>query len=157
MAERKTSPTAKIPPKPALGQRQTRQREAIFDLIKAANGPLTIPQIHDRAQKGLKGKRNEKPKSIGIATVYRTISLLQESKLIQSVVLPSGETRYESSHLDEHHHHFQCRKCQHVYDLGVCPVGLPNGTTIPGGFQVDAHELTLFGTCPDCLGHRKPR
>ncbi|MDB5048312.1 MAG: transcriptional repressor [Fibrobacteres bacterium] len=144
-------------PAPAPGQRQTRQREIIFDIIKSSNGPLTIPQIHDKALKSLKGKKSPGDKSIGIATVYRTINLLQDNQLIHSVILPSGETRYESSHLDEHHHHFQCVKCSHVYDLGICPVGIPNGTTIPGGFQVQSHELTLFGLCPSCTGSKKTR
>ncbi|MDQ3001136.1 MAG: transcriptional repressor [Fibrobacterota bacterium] len=137
------------------GQRHTQQREIIFDLIKASNGPLTIPQIHDKALKNLKLKKATRDKTIGIATVYRTINLLQENDLIHSVILPSGETRYESSHLDKHHHHFQCVKCDHVYDLGICPVGIPNGTTIPGGFQVQSHELTLYGLCPSCQNSKK--
>lgn len=139
------------------GQRQTKQREAIFGIIKAANGPLTVPQIHEKAIQNHKGKNKLRAKPVGIATVYRTINLLTENKLIHSVLLPSGETRYESSHLEKHHHHFQCTKCKHVYDLGICPVGIPEGTTIPGGFRVDSHELTLFGLCPSCLGGRKPK
>jgi len=138
-------------------RRQTRQRELIFNIIKGSNGPLTIPQIHEQARKSANGKRTVKTKAIGIATVYRTINLLQGDSLIHSVMLPSGETRYESSHLDEHHHHFQCVKCGHVYDLGICPVGIPSGTTIPGGFEVLSHELTLFGRCPSCQGSKKAK
>lgn len=140
-----------------LGQRQTRQRDIIFGLIRGADGPLTIPQIHERALRVMKAQKDAKTKSLGIATVYRTVNLLQEGKLIQSVVLSTGETRYESSHLDAHHHHFQCRKCEHVYDLGICSVGIADGTTIPGGFRVDSHELTLFGLCPTCLPAKKRR
>lgn len=123
-----------------LGQRQTRQRDTILQVLAAANGPLSVPEIFALGQKVL---------PLGIATVYRTINLLLAAKEIQSVILPSGETRYESSDLG-HHDHFQCRKCGHVFDLSVCPLHLDNGTIIPGGFIVEDHEMTLYGLCAKC-------
>jgi Fur family ferric uptake transcriptional regulator len=126
----------------SLGQRQTRQREAILKVLSEANGPLSVPEIFALAKKKI---------PLGIATVYRAINLLLEANDIQSVILPSGETRYESADLG-HHDHFQCRKCQHVFDLSVCPLHLASGTIIPGGFIVEDHEMTLYGICPDCSG-----
>jgi len=125
---------------PSLGQRQTRQRDAILQVMSEANGPLSTPEIFALAKKVI---------PLGIATVYRTINLLLAAKEIQSVILPSGETRYESANLG-HHDHFQCRKCRHVFDLSVCPLHLASGTIIPGGFMVEDHEMTLYGLCPDC-------
>jgi Fur family ferric uptake transcriptional regulator len=124
----------------SLGKRQTRQRDAILKVLAEANGPLSVPEIFDLAQKKI---------PLGIATVYRAINLLLEAREIQSVILPSGETRYESADLG-HHDHFQCRNCGHVYDLAVCPLHLASGTIIPGGFMVEDHEMTLYGLCPDC-------
>lgn len=124
-----------------LGQRKTRQREAIFQVIEAANGPLSVPEIHERAQKYFA--------RLGIATVYRTVKLLQEAGRIQSVVLPTGDTRYEETGLG-HHEHFQCRKCEQVFDINVCPVHIPKGHSIAGGFIVEDHELTIYGLCPNC-------
>lgn len=124
-----------------LGQRQTRQREAIFQVIEVANGPLSVPEIHERACVLF-------PR-LGIATVYRTVKLLQEAGRIQSVVLPTGDTRYEETGLG-HHEHFQCRKCEQVFDINVCPVHFPKGQPIAGGFIVEDHELTIYGLCPDC-------
>ncbi len=142
--------THAAPQSPQLGQRKTQQRDAIHHIIVSAAGPLTVNQIHDLAQ------REMKPRSVGIATVYRTLNLLQEKKMIRAVVLPSGETRYEGSHLDIHHHHFQCRKCGNVYDLHVCPVHIPANTVIAGGFKVESHELTLFGLCGPCQHPKRP-
>lgn len=124
-----------------LGQRQTRQREAILEAIIGACGPLSVPEIHERAAKSWPG--------LGIATVYRTLKLLQEAEQIQTVILPSGESRFESAK-HGHHEHFQCRKCQGVFDIHTCPLPLPRGSTLAGGFVVEDHELTLYGTCPDC-------
>ena len=124
-----------------LGQRQTRQRDAIFAAIQSSSGPLAPVEIHQRAGETLP--------NLGMATVYRTLKLLLETEEIQAVNLPSGETRYESAHLG-HHDHFQCRKCGEVFDLQVCPLHLKNGATLPGGFVVEDHEMTLFGLCGNC-------
>jgi Fur family transcriptional regulator, ferric uptake regulator len=123
-----------------LGQRQTQQRDAIVQVIRSAGGPLTVNEIFDRSQEHVPG--------LGIATVYRTLKLLLEGGRIETVILPSGETRYESAGRG-HHHHFHCRRCDEVFDLESCPVSVPTGE-YEGGYLVDDHELTLYGTCPSC-------
>lgn len=125
-----------------LGQRQTRQRDAILRVISEASGPLSVPEIHQRAA--------EMHIGLGIATIYRTLKLLQENAQIQAVILPSGESRFEPARLG-HHEHFQCRKCRQVFDIHACPLNLPRNTTLEGGFVVEDHELTLYGTCPLCV------
>jgi Fur family ferric uptake transcriptional regulator len=124
-----------------LGQRHTRQRDAILDAITAAQGPVSIQQILSRARKALG--------ALGIATVYRTLNLLLDSSRIKTVILPDGQTCYERSGLG-HHDHFQCRRCKNVYDLDVCPLHLASGTIIPGGYLVEDHEMTIYGICPAC-------
>jgi Fur family transcriptional regulator, ferric uptake regulator len=128
------------------GQRQTQQRAAVHKVISESDGPLTVNEIHAEVLKT--------PSRIGIATVYRTVKLLLESHMIRSVVLPSGETRYESASLG-HHHHFQCHECGKVFDIDHCPVSLPSGTVIPGGYVVRGHEITMSGTCPKCRKQKK--
>ena len=130
-----------VQPSAQLGQRQTRQRDAILRVISEADGPLSVPEIHARAL--------EKYLGIGIATIYRTLKLLQENGQIQGVILPSGESRFEPVGRG-HHEHFQCRGCNGVFDIHVCPLNLPRNTTLQGGFIVEDHELTLYGTCPAC-------
>lgn len=87
---------------PTLGQRQTRQRDAILGAMRDSPGPLTVREIHERGAALVPG--------LGIATVYHTLKLLQEARQIRTVVLPSGESRYEAAELG-HHHHFHCRVC----------------------------------------------
>jgi len=125
-----------------LGQRQTRQRDAILEVLRLAHGPLAVPEIHARAL-GLRS-------GLGIATVYRTLKLLQQNGTIQAVTLPSGETCYQGEP-HAHHDHFQCRKCNQVFDLDVCPLRLKSGTQLPGGFVVQDHQMLLYGLCPACV------
>jgi Fur family ferric uptake transcriptional regulator len=128
-------------PPTKVGQRNTRQRETILSVIRAAQGPLTVDEIHRRAKRRVRG--------MGIATVYRTVKLLLEHEELQTVVLPDGQSRYESAHL-KHHHHFRCRRCDQVYDLSGCMLPIAAGTTLPQGFIVEDHEVTLYGICPKC-------
>lgn len=122
------------------GKRQTRQRNTIYNVIGASRGPLTVQEIHERARQNVSG--------LGIATVYRTLKLLQDRRMVQQVILPNGETRYERTGLG-HHHHFSCRVCDEVFDLETCPVDIPRDG-FAGGFVVESHDLTLYGICPEC-------
>lgn len=130
-----------------VGERQTVQRDAILQAITRAKGPRTVPEILAEATTTV-GR-------LGIATVYRAVKLLLEAKLIRAVVLSDGQTRYEAANLG-HHHHFRCRVCERVFDVHMCPVKLPAGTLVGEGFEVEDHEITLFGRCPKCAG-KAPR
>jgi Fur family ferric uptake transcriptional regulator len=73
---------------------------------------------------------------------------------VQSVALPSGETRYKIAG-PGHSDHFQCRACHGVFALSACPVHLSggacaNGAVLPQGFIVEDHAVTLYGLCADC-------
>lgn len=124
-------------------QRNTRQREAILEVILAAEGPLTVAGILERCRQSV-------PR-LGLATVYRTIGLLRETGSIIEVLLPGEEPHFEPAHRG-HHHHFCCRACNRVFELETCPVGIPAGSVLPGGFRVEDHHLTLYGLCAACIG-----
>ncbi|KQQ99396.1 Fur family transcriptional regulator [Deinococcus sp. Leaf326] len=124
----------------ATAQRSTRQRDVISRVLDTAEGPLGVAEVLGRAQGDLPG--------LGIATVYRTLKLLTDQGRIHPVTL-DGETLYEASGRG-HHHHFSCTACGKVFTLHTCPVALPRGTVYPGGFIVEAHEVTLYGRCPQC-------
>lgn len=128
--------TSRVP-----GQRQTRQRDAILEVLQEAAGPLTVEEVLERGQ--------VRVQRLGIATVYRTLKLLLDAGSIQAVTLPTGETRYETT-TRGHHHHFQCLVCDVVFDFDACPVRILHEGTLPAGFVVEDHDVTLYGTCPDC-------
>ena len=122
-----------------IGQRRTQQREILVDIIKDAVGPLSVNEIHLKAE--------EAGHTIGIATVYRTIKLLLETDIIQAVTLPDGQARYEIAELG-HHHHFHCSKCGIVIDIDNCCMHLHENEV--EGHLIESHEITLFGICKSC-------
>ncbi len=127
-------------------QRQTRQRAAIADAIASASRPLLPQEVLDAAQREVPG--------LGLATVYRNLKALAEEGAICAVTLPGENPRFEVAD-HGHHHHFQCRRCQRVFDVHACPGDLSR--LAPSGFVVDDHELTLYGRCADCARPRGRR
>lgn len=120
-------------------ERNTRQRAAIRDAIAQAGRPLLPQEVLDAAQAGAPG--------LSIATVYRNLRALVDDGALRAVTLPGENPRYEPAHAG-HHHHFQCRQCQRVFEVDACPGNLAG--LAPPGFTVEDHELTLYGRCRDC-------
>ena len=125
-------------------ERATRQRTAIRDALAGAHRPLLPQEVLDAAQLQVPG--------LGIATVYRTLKAMVDEGLLRVVQLPGENARYETvGH--GHHHHFQCRACERVFDVHACPGDLSR--LAPEGFTVDDHDLTLYGHCRDCLAAQR--
>lgn len=120
-------------------QRGTRQRAAIRAVVTDSSRPLLPLEIQERAQLLVPG--------LGLATIYRNLKLLVEDGSVRLVELPGAATRFESA-LHGHHHHFQCRTCERVFDVHQCPGNFAE--LAPRGFTIESHELTLYGRCADC-------
>lgn len=119
-------------------RRSTRQNNAIRCVLAEAGRPLLPTEILIAAQAIVP--------SLGMATVYRNLKQLTEDGDVQVVELPGESPRYELC--GAHHHHFLCHQCQRVFDIDTCPGDLQK--IAPPGFTVADHDLTLYGTCPQC-------
>lgn len=120
-------------------RRQTTQKAAILRALEKDDRPLSPQEI-------LLIAREEVP-ALGLATVYRAIKSFLEDGVVASVGLPDSAPRYEMAG-KAHHHHFQCRSCDKVYEINACSGGMQSLT--PPGFSLEDHEITLFGRCADC-------
>lgn len=120
-------------------ERKTRQRDAIRQVFEAVPRPLAPCEVLEAGRSTVTG--------LGIATVYRTINALVESGWLVPVELPGEAPRYERSGA-EHHHHFQCRQCAKVFEIEGCPGNF--ATLAPPGFQLESHEIVLYGRCAQC-------
>ncbi len=124
-----------------LMRRKTRQREAVCRVFTESGIPLGPHEVLRTAQNHVPG--------IGIATVYRIIrGLLAEGWLIP-IELPGRPPLYQHSQAP-HQHYFQCRQC-----VTMVPVACPARAIkrlAPSGFQLEHHEMVLYGLCADCQG-----
>ena len=104
-----------------------------------AGRPLTRDEVLEYGQ--------EIVPSLGMATVYRNVKILTGERWLSEVELPGGAIRYELADRP-HHHHFLCRSCDQAFDVHRCPDEVE--ALAPDGFEVDSHELILFGLCAAC-------
>ncbi len=123
----------------AVVHRNTRQKAAIRAVFERNNRPLSPREVLEFAQKEVEG--------LGIATVYRNLKSLYGEGWLERVEMPGGTVLYEPAGKD-HHHHFQCDQCGRVFELEGCVPAI-NELAKPG-FQVNHHELVLYGICPGC-------
>lgn len=126
-------------------ERNTRQRNALRDTISQAGRPLLPQEVLAAAQVEVPG--------MSLGTVYRNLKVMVEEGELQAVNLPGESARFETA-LHPHHHHFQCRQCQRVFDVHACPGNLSR--LAPSGFTVEDHDLTLYGRCKDCAAPAAP-
>ena len=119
--------------------RNTLQLTAIQGALEAAGRPLSPEEVLKDAKK--------KVPSLGIATVYRTLKLLIQQKVLVAQDIPTSGVRYELAKL-AHHHHFLCKHCDKVFDIPGCVGDLKK--ILPKGFKLEEHDILLKGLCREC-------
>ena len=121
----------------------TGPRRAILDLLAAQSHPLTIRELHQRLPR----------KSCDLATLYRSMHLMEKLGLVKRFDFGDGIARFELvTHADDaHHHHLICKSCSTVVELDQCfPIELENKIASHSGFSAITHKLEFFGICPSC-------
>ena len=91
-------------------------------------------------------------KRVGVASVYRALALLSELGVLQRVPVAGGSARYElAGPGGDHHHHLVCDDCGATTPFEdealERAIGRLSRRT---AYAVQAHDVTLHGTCPDC-------
>ena len=128
------------------GYKLTPQRRAIVDTIIDNEGEhLTAEELYDKVKKNCP--------EIGLATVYRTILLLEEIGVVSRLQLDDGCSRYELVHSDEahRHHHLVCKKCNKVIEVEDDLLEeLEAGIESEYKFKILDHTLKFYGICEEC-------
>ena len=125
-----------------LGLRPTEQRLAVLAELAGDPNGATAQELHDRLRGG--GSR------VGLATVYRTLSALNEAGAVDALAHRPGEAVYRLCGTG-HHHHLVCESCGRVVELSECdlePWLAKLGET--HGFTVTRHSVEVSGLCARC-------
>src|SRR5207253_9003569 len=93
----------------ARGLKSTRQRDLIVDTFFSQTGHLSVDELVEKAK--------QRDPSIGAATVYRTMKILNDAGLASARHFEGGQTRYEAV-LDRHYHdHLLCTYCGNIAEF----------------------------------------
>ncbi len=92
-------------------------------------------------------KRN---RSVGYATVYRTVKLLARLDYVKELDFGDGQKRYESN-LVAHHDHLVCQGCGVVSEFKEPKIEtLQEQVAKKHGFRPTMHRLDIYGYCRRC-------
>jgi Fur family ferric uptake transcriptional regulator len=95
------------------------------------------------------------PGDCDLATVYRSLHLLESMGMVKRFDLGGGVARFEllAEGDDGHHHHLVCTECGNVVELPDCSTSISEieeSIAMKHGFKRVTHKLEFFGVCTDC-------
>lgn len=124
------------------GHRATGPRLAVHDVLTRAGSHLTADQVAARV-----------PGDVNLATVYRSLAVLEEVGLVHSVRLgEDGSSSWELAHPDDHAH-LVCTTCGAVdHHVGSAVSQLRQHLDEEHGFAASDVDLVVSGTCAACRG-----
>lgn len=118
------------------GMKMTGQRRLIAKVISEANDHPDVEDLYSRAAK--------KDGNISIATVYRTVRLLEEAGIIEKHDFGDGRTRYEVVQ-DKHHDHLIDVKSGQVIEFVNDEIEkLQEKIARDYGYRLVDHRLELY-------------
>ena len=126
------------------GYRLSGPRAAVVATLADLGCSVTAKEIADRL--------HERGEDVGVASIYRTLELLDRLALARRLDIAEGVARYEPMYPSgEHHHHLVCERCGDVVafedeDLERAIHRLARRVD----FEIDGHDVTLRGECPVC-------
>ncbi len=131
----------------ARKHKMTTQRRIVLEVFLANPGEhLSADEVHKILR--------DQSKDIGLATVYRTIELLVELKILQKNYFNEKYSRYEIRTADpnEHqHHHLLCMGCNKVFEFSEDLLDeLEKEVFEKTGFKIVDHQVKLYGYCHKC-------
>lgn len=134
----------------SAGYRAGRARTAVVEMLGEAGGCLGAQDVADRL------RAEQEP--VGLASVYRTLNLLEELGLVHALDTGEGIARFELAHPSgAHHHHVVCTECGRIAtfaddDLEHAIEGIAQRVR----YAISGHEVTLRGVCERCQAAAPP-
>ena len=121
----------------------TKQRRAVLEAFLGIEDHISAEDLYKIV--------SAKEPKIGLATVYRTLSLLTESGLAAELDFGEGQKRYEHKYLHSHHDHMICTQCGKILEFQNPMIEkLQEDVAREHRFEMTSHKLDLFGLCSDC-------
>jgi Fur family ferric uptake transcriptional regulator len=122
----------------------TKQRELVLKFLYENDGHFTPEDIYTSL------KEQYPDVNIGIATVYRTLTLLETSQIASSISFGVQGKKYELG-LKKHHDHLICTKCGAIIEFFDETIEKRQEEIARKfNFSMSDHTMKIFGLCEKC-------
>jgi Fur family transcriptional regulator, peroxide stress response regulator len=122
-------------------RRNTRQREAIVDVLRHSRSHPTASDVY--------GAVKERLPKISLGTVYRNLDFLTDIGRVRKLETSGTEARFDGN-LDAHEH-VRCVTCGKVDDVFLPEEPFrENDVDSASGYRIIGRRLEFVGVCPSC-------
>lgn len=122
----------------------TKQREVVLKTLYEKNEHFTPEDLY------IFLKSTYPELNIGIATVYRTLNLLEESHMVTSISFGVAGKKFELAN-KPHHDHMICKSCGLIIEFQNDKIEqLQLEIAKANRFVITSHLMQLRGLCEEC-------
>ncbi|MBZ7955633.1 Fur family transcriptional regulator [Campylobacter molothri] len=126
------------------GLKYTKQREILLKTLYHSDTHHTPESLY------MEIKQIEPNLNVGIATVYRTLNLLEEAEMVTSISFGSAGKKYELAN-KPHHDHMICKNCGKIIEFENSIIERQQALIAKEyNFKLTGHLMQLYGICDDC-------
>jgi Fur family ferric uptake transcriptional regulator len=115
----------------------TEQRRTIATVLEAADDHPDVEELYNRAVVA--------DPNISLATVYRTVKLLEESGILEKHEFGDGRARYETADREHHDHLIDMNSGEVIEFVDPDIEALQEKIAAKLGYQLMGHRLELYG------------
>ncbi len=125
-----------------MQERQTKQKQIIYDALKTLNHP-TATEVFNHV--------HEKYPKVSRATVFRVLSGFSCSGQALELRFAGNEVRYDyNTHAHCHGRCVCCGKVTDVFTTGLIDERIFNGVKACDEFEIDGYAVEFYGKCKEC-------
>ena len=125
------------------GKNLTEQRKLIAQTFLDTKGHFSAEELTTLVKKRMP--------QLGQATVYRTLKLLVESGLADTLDTGDGVILYEQKYGQLHHDHLICVQCGKRVEILDAVIEVRQAEVAARhGYELTQHRMILYGVCDEC-------
>lgn len=121
----------------ASGLRMTDQRRTIAEVLESADDHPDVEELFKRA--------SAQDSNISLATVYRTVKLLEEAGILDKHEFGDGRARYETADREHHDHLIDVNSGEVIEFVDEEIEALQEKIAKKLGYRLMGHRLELYG------------
>lgn len=125
-----------------VGFRWTKQRQAIVETAFLTHKHFSAEELFEMV------RERDDCASVHLATVYRTLQVLEEGSFVEGLDMGKSGRLYEHIFGHEHHDHVICSDCGKIFEFCDETLEMRKAqAALRLGLEMEAHTLKIYGTC----------